>query len=168
MILPRNLAAIEETEDDACTGMENVKVLLKDPTRKSIANPLQEEKKPAQEKPLFRVDYAPKSEDILAKKRNMLNRECNQVTKQVERLASLQRNYQNEAQKSTEVINLPMIKPRHLVHQSVDSLPQSRLLGRLQNEIINLQEQSRAEKESQKSKQLINLRYRNRVNNDDD
>lgn len=59
-----------------CTGMDNVKVLLKDPTRKSIANPLAEEKqeKPA-EKPLFRVDYAPKSEDILAKKRNMLNRE---------------------------------------------------------------------------------------------
>lgn len=78
-LVKKDLDAIEEKEDDGFTGMENVKVLLKDPTRKSIAHPNLIDVKKSQEKPLekplFRVDYAPKSEDILAKKRNMLNRE---------------------------------------------------------------------------------------------
>lgn len=139
MLLPKYqeaLAIIEERNDD-CTGMDNVKVLLKE--RKQIANPNvdQSYEKPIAaadaNKPLFRPqvnDFMPKSEDILAKKRNMLIKDSDSaVVKQVERLASLQRNIasqqsQNSETESQKALKLPLLsKPtRHLVNQSCDNL----------------------------------------------
>lgn len=65
----------------------------------------------------------PMSEDIEKRKKNILLRE-EKIIKQVERLASLQQRYsdQHEQQRSEKVISLPMIKPRHVVHQSVDNI----------------------------------------------
>lgn len=108
--------------------MENVKVLLKE--RKNINNPSVDKSYDKQSsddlKPLFRpqpaADFVPKSEDILANKRNMLIRDSgSQVTKQVERLASLQRYASNQESQTSETesqkaLNLPIIRPRHLVN----------------------------------------------------
>lgn len=98
----------------------------------------------------------PSSVDILQLKKKQLLKEHQEVIKSVERLASQQRDQDQK-------VSLPLIKPpRHVVHQSVDSLSQP-LLCRLQNN-----QQQEVSDEKPKVNHLVNLRYKNRVNNDDD
>lgn len=111
----------------------------------------------------------PQSEDIEKRKRNILMRE-EKIIKQVERLASLQQRYsdQHEKQRSEKIISLPVIKPRHVVHQSVDNINvkvSAPLLGRLQNQIVHMSNDKANEKVQINN--LVNLRYRNRATDDD-
>lgn len=111
--------------------MEHVKVLLKD--RKRIEDPNIIAEKPVEKRVL--PEIPPRSEDILLRKRNILSDDQFKkkqnillrediITKQVERLASLQQRVANlNEQKSEAIIKLPVIKPRHQVHQSVDYIP---------------------------------------------
>lgn len=115
--------------------MENIKVLLRDPQRKQIINPNSEAAKKVH---LVRevtkaIEGAPRSVDVLQKKQHRVySSQCNSDEKIVERLKELQEIQQKYA--------LPQIhhKPRHLVHQSVDVMPE-------------------------KQDNLINLRYKNRL-----
>jgi hypothetical protein len=103
-----NLAIIEETVDDcAGTGMDNIKVLLRDPQRK-VGNPNSGDvdKKAYLYREMTKVMDMPKSVDVLQKKQ--------------------QRNYPNDEKNYDRVrelkdinqrVNLPHIpKQRHLVH----------------------------------------------------
>ena len=94
------------------------------------------------------------------------------LSKQVARLASMQQRVADlREQKSEKVINLPMIKPRHLVHQSVDNIKISQpLLGRLINKDDNNScERSDCGPDKVQINNLVNLRYRHRgaVHDDD-
>lgn len=156
-----DMGVIEEKEDDG-TGMENVKALLKD-RKNTVENPLVVEK---QKMPNLK-EVPPRSEDVLQRKKNILLRE-DIISKQVERLASLQQRYadQHEKQRSEKIISLPVIKPRHIVHQSVDNIKVSQpLLGRLQNQIVNLSSDKSVEKVQINN--LVNLRYKNRAIEED-
>ena len=79
-----DLAVIEEKGDE-CTGMEQVKALLKN-GRKNVENSNVDVKK------ALPKEVYPMSEDIMARKKNILLRE-EIISKQVERLASLQQRY---------------------------------------------------------------------------
>jgi hypothetical protein len=163
----QNLGVIEEKADDG-TGMDQIKVLLKAPQRKQMADPNLGEK-PDLQKP----EVPPRSEDILLRKRNILTDEQHKrqhkimhreeaLSKQVARLASMQQRVADlREQKSEKVINLPMIKPRHLVHQSVDNIKLSQpLLGRLVNKDDSSERSCPPEKVQINN--LVNLRYKNR------
>jgi len=148
---------IEEKADDG-TNMDNVKALLKDRKQAQVQDLLEME----------RPKLPPMSEDIEKRKKNILMRE-EKIIKQVERLASLQQRYsdQHEKQRSEkQIVSLPMIKPRHAVHQSVDNIKVSQpLLGRLQNQIVHLSNDKANDKVQINN--LVNLRYKNRATDDD-
>lgn len=103
---------IVENVDDCGTGMENIKVLLKDPARKQDhQHPLIQSKESLAAVPCHQSKkIVPSSVDILQLKKKQLLREHHEVTKSVERLASQQA-------KEDQKVSLPLIKPpRHLVH----------------------------------------------------
>ena len=130
-----SLDIIEEKADDQGTGMDNMKVLLKD--RKLRAN-LDANKKPE-------VKVVPNSVDILQRKQLEHQHHRDLSSKIVQRV--------KELQEMKQPSSLPLIPPRHKITASLDSLP---LISRMRND-------NHPQQQSQQKHDLGNIRYHNRI-----
>lgn len=75
------MAIIEENVDDCGTGMENIKVLLRDPQRKQF-NPNVDSKESLDKVSYHKVTKpVPSTVDVLQSKKNRIIRESVEVTK---------------------------------------------------------------------------------------